>query len=109
MKKSMLSAVVVLVMGFGMTNTVFASEKMQAVEVAQEQEEVTYSKIETAELPEAVTEALAGADYADFTICKAFLGSDKSYKVVLSEEGTETLCVFFKADGELIKTEEIKA
>lgn len=105
----MLSAVVVLLMGFGMVNTVFASEKMQAVEIAQEQEEVTYAKIKTEELPEAVTVALADSAYTDFAISKAFLGTDKSYKVVLSKEGTEALCVFFKADGELIKTEEIEA
>jgi len=109
MKKTMLSAALVLVMGFGMANTALASEKAQAMEIAQQQAEVSYAEISSDELPEAITVALTDTAYADYTISKAFLGSDESYKVVLSKDDTEAIAIFFKADGEVIKTEEIEA
>lgn len=108
MKKRMLSVAVVLLMGFGVANTTFASEKMQAVTITQEQEEVTYTEIKAEELPEAVGVTLKEPAYADYTISKAFVGSDESYKVLLSKDDTETIYVFFKANGELIKVEEIE-
>jgi len=108
MKKKMLSVAVVLLMGFGVANTVFASEKLQAVTITQEQEEVTYTEIKADELPEAVGVTLKEPAYADYTISKAFLGSDESYKVLLSKENAESIYVFFKATGELIKVEEIE-
>jgi len=106
MKKRMLVSVMMLLMGVGLTTTVFANEKVQAADVVLYQEEVTYSEIKAEELPETVTATLKET-YADYAISKALLGSDGSYKVKLSM-GEEHIAVFFNANGEFVKVENVE-
>lgn len=106
MKKRMLVSVVMLLMGVGLTTTVFANPKVQAVDVVLNQEEVTYSEIKAEELPETVAATLKNT-YADYTISKALLGSDGSYKVKLSQ-GEKHIAVFFNANGEFVKVETVE-
>jgi len=107
MKKKMLSAALVLFMGLGMANTALASEKTMCHAIAQAQDEVSYTEITAEELPEVISEALQDSSYADYSISKAFVGSDASYKVLLSKEGAATIEVIFNAEGEIVKSEEI--
>lgn len=106
MKKRMLSAAVILIIGFGAATTLFATKSMQAIVITQEQEEVTYAEIKTSELPETVSAALQQPAYSDYTVSKAFKGSDGTYKVLLSNEDKQNINVIFSADGELKKVEE---
>jgi len=106
MKKRMLVSVMTLLMGVGVTTSLLANENVQAVPVVLDQEEVTYSEIKAEELPETVTATLNDS-YADYTISKALLGSDGSYKVKLSQ-GEEHIAVFFNASGEFLKVETIE-
>lgn len=65
------------------------------------QEEVTYTKIETSTLPEAVTKGVA-AKYADYTVEEAHKGSDNNYKLVIKKDEA-TITVYFNEAGEFIK------
>ncbi len=65
------------------------------------QEEVTYTKIETSALPEAVTKGVADK-YADYTIEEAYKGSDSNYKMVIKKDDAK-LTVLFNEAGEFVK------
>ena len=65
------------------------------------QEEVTYTKIETSTLPEAVTKGVADK-YADYTIEEAYKGSDSNYKMVIKKNDAK-LTVLFNEAGEFVK------
>lgn len=65
------------------------------------QEEVTYTKIETSALPEAVTKGVA-AKYADYTIEEAYKGSDSNYKIIIKKDDAK-LTVLFNEAGEFVK------
>lgn len=65
------------------------------------QEEVTYTKIELTELPEAVTKGVE-TKYADYKIEEASKGSDTTYKLVIKKDDTK-LTVIFKEAGEFVK------
>lgn len=52
------------------------------------QEEVTYTKIETSELPEAVTKGVEDK-YAGYTIEEVYKGSDTNYKMVIKKDDTK--------------------
>src|SRR5690554_1165088 len=106
MKKKMLVSVMTVLMGVGITTALFANESVQAAPVVLAQEEVTYSEIDAAELLETITATLRDS-YADYTISKALLGSDGSYKVKLSQ-GEEHIAVFFNANGEFLKVENVE-
>lgn len=70
------------------------------------QEEVTYTKIETSTLPEAVTKGIA-TKYADYTTEEASKGSDNNYKIVIKKDDNK-LTVIYNEAGEFVK-EETKA
>lgn len=65
------------------------------------QEAVTYTKIETSALPEAVTKGVA-AKYADYTIEEAYKGSDSNYKIIIKKDDAK-LTVLFNEAGEFVK------
>ena len=65
------------------------------------QEEVTYTKVEVSELPEAVTKGVADK-YAGYTIEEAYKGSDTNYKMVIKKDDAK-LTVLFKEGGEFVK------
>lgn len=65
------------------------------------QEEVTYTKIETSALPEAVTKGVADK-YTDYTIEEAYKGSDSNYKMVIKKDDAK-LTVLFNEAGEFVK------
>lgn len=71
------------------------------------QTEVTYTKVEVSEVPEAVTKAVA-AKYEGYTIDEAAKGSDNSYKLVIKKEDTK-LTVYFSEAGEFVKEDAAKA
>lgn len=67
------------------------------------QNEVTYEKVATTDVPQAVTSAVA-AKYAAYTVDEAFKGSDKTYKLVL-KNGDAKLTVIYNESGEFVKEE----
>ena len=71
------------------------------------QEEVTYVKVEVAEVPEAVTKAVA-SKYEGYAIEEAAKGSDNSYKLVIKKEEAK-LTVYYNEAGEFLKEEAPKA
>ena len=71
------------------------------------QSEVTYAEVEVAEVPEAVTKAVA-SKYEGYTIDKAAKGTDNSYKLEIKKEDGK-LTVYFTEAGEYIKEEAPKA
>lgn len=69
-------------------------------------EDVKFEEINTTELPATITESVQKS-YADYTIAKAYLGSDGTYKVKLTKDD-EKKVVYYSADGELQKAQEAK-
>lgn len=102
MKKRMLVSVAAVLMGLGVTTSVLATVADKPATVMQE--EVTYKEIKAGELPETVRSAIHES-YADYTLSKAYVGSDGSYKLKLSK-GDENIAVFFNASGEFVKVEK---
>lgn len=104
MKKGMIITAAVVVMGMSMPAGLMAANAQQMAAVAQE--EVTYEEMEVENLPEAVTKAISDG-YADYTLAKAYQGSDGSYKVKLTKDD-EKIAVFFNASGEFLKIETVE-
>jgi hypothetical protein len=102
MKKGMIITAAVLVMGFGMSETVIAENTTKAAIVAQD--EVAYEEISTDELPEAVNTSIQEG-YGDYTVSQAFKGDDGTYKAAL-EKDDEKISVFFNEAGEFLKIEQ---
>lgn len=69
-------------------------------------DDVTYSKVEVADVPEAVKSAVT-AKYADYSIGEAYKGSDNSYKLVIKKEEAK-LTVYYNEAGEFQKEEASK-
>ncbi len=67
-------------------------------------QDVNYQEIAVANVPETITEALS-KDYSGYTIDKAYLGDDGSYKLDVSQASVK-YSIFYKENGELIKVEE---
>lgn len=84
----------------------FAQEIEESV-----QEEVQQEKVEVAiaDLPEAITNAIA-ADFADYTADKAYKGSKDEQEVywvkLTGENGT--IKVLFNANGEVLEQEDVQ-
>ena len=68
------------------------------------QDDVKYNEIKVEELPDAVSKAIKNG-YTDYTVSKAYLGSDNTYKVSLTKNN-ETINVFFNADGQFLKIDQ---
>lgn len=100
----MIITAAVAIMGISVpTVSVLAANSVKAQTVLQ-QEEVTYAKVNVEDLPETVSKSITEG-YADYTVSKAFKGSDGSYKVKL-EKGDEKISVFFNEQGEFLKIEQ---
>ncbi|MGQ7868540.1 hypothetical protein [Sunxiuqinia sp. sy24] len=104
MKKGMIITAAVVVIGMSMPAGVMAGNTDQLV--AASQQEVEYEDMKVEDLPEAVTNSISEG-YADYTLAKAYQGTDGSYKVKLTKE-EEKIVVFFNADGEFLKIEKVE-
>lgn len=71
------------------------------------QEEVTYTQIEVAEVPEKVATAVA-AKYEGYAIEEAAKGSDNSFKLVIKKDDAK-MTVYFNEAGEFLKEDAAKA
>lgn len=71
------------------------------------QEEVTYTKIEVAEVPEKIATAVA-AKYEGYAIEEAAKGSDNSFKLVIKKDDAK-MTVYFNEAGEFLKEDAAKA
>lgn len=65
------------------------------------QAEVTFTKIETSALPEAVTKGVA-KKYEGYTVEEAYKGSDDTYKIVIKKDDVKSTVIFNEA-GEFVK------
>jgi|GEM_PF-430637 len=102
MKKALLVvATVVFALGMTVTQKVAANSFEQGVFVTQD---VKYQEIPTENVPETVTESL-NKDYSGYTVDKAYLGDDGSYKLDVSQADVK-YTIYYKENGELIKVEE---
>jgi len=101
MKKLMLVAL----MGFG-TMTAFAQEVESSVEEVATEVAATaqddFTETEVAELPEAVTAAVA-KNYPTATIDKAFINEEKQYKLEVSLEDGTSGTLYADAEGNWIE------
>ena len=103
MKKVMILTAAVMALSYATPQVANAMKVQNEIEFVQEKE-VKYQEIKVEEIPEAVSQSIAGA-YAGYKIDKAFLGDDGNYKVKVSM-GDLKYVLFYTAKGELIKLEE---
>lgn len=66
-------------------------------------DEVTYTKIEVGEIPQAVKTAVADK-YSAYTTDEAYKGSDNTYKLILKKDESK-LTVYYSESGEFKKEE----
>lgn len=85
----------------------FVKEEALPAETGLVADEVTYAKIEVAEIPQAVSTALA-TKYEGATVEEAFKGTDNSFKLVIKKEENK-LTVYFTEAGEFVKEEACPA
>jgi hypothetical protein len=103
MKKVMILTVAIMAFSFATPQLANAMKVQNVITVAQEKV-VKYLEIKVTDIPAAVSATLA-KDYAGFTIEKAFLGDDGSYKIAVNKVDVKSV-LFFNAKGELIKVEQ---
>ncbi|MGD9557849.1 MAG: hypothetical protein AB7V25_12575 [Mangrovibacterium sp.] len=101
MKKSLYLPAIALVLGLSAPQLVSAGSNRNETVISQD---INYQEIPAGNLPETVTDAL-DKDYAGYTIDKAYLGDDGSYKLDVSQADIK-YSIFYKENGELIKVEE---
>jgi hypothetical protein len=104
MRKIMILSAAALAIFLAMPQLAEATTITNATTVIQEKA-VKYQEVAPATLPEAITKALA-KDYAGYTVEKAFLGDDGTFKVAVSKADAKN-AVFFSATGDFIKIEKI--
>lgn len=104
MKKGMIMTAAVIVLGISMPSGVMAENTNHTMQIAQE--EVQYEKMNVEDLPEVVSQSISEG-YADYTVSEAYMGTDGSYKVKLTKE-EEKIKVFFNANGEFLKIEQVE-
>ena len=104
MRKIMILSAAALAIFLAMPQLAEATTVKNATSVIQEKT-VKYQEIAPATLSEAITKALA-KDYAGYTVEKAFLGDDGTFKVAVSK-GDSKSAVFFSEKGDFVKTEKI--
>lgn len=69
------------------------------------QEDVKYEVLKAGELPKMIQTALTES-YSDYALLKSFIGTDGSYKLILSKpEGN--IAVYFSAKGDFVKQEDL--
>lgn len=106
MKKSKLIAAAAIIAGTMVPQFVNGTPNSvtDATAVVAMYDEVTYEKIESDDLPEAVSNAVSES-YAAFTIDQAYEGNDGSYKVTVSS-GDLKYDLFYSKEGELSKVKD---
>lgn len=104
MKRSLIIAAVVVFGMVGMSTSVKANNTSNSNTIILSQDNVKFTEIKSEELPAAVSKSLSEG-YSDYTIVKAYKGSDDSYKVDLKKD-QETISVYFNADGKFLKIEK---
>ena len=83
----------------------FSQAAIRTNQVAQVQPKaVKYTETKAAQLPKAVSDALA-KDYAGYKTNKAYKGDDGTFKVAVSK-GTEKTVLFYSADGMMTKSKK---
>ena len=106
MKRGLIVSAAVLL--FGMTSiatfAVSASNHKNNNTAFVAQDDVKYNEIKVEELPEAVSKAIKNG-YTDYTVSKAYMGSNNTYKVSLTKN-KETINVLFNADGDFLKIDQ---
>ena len=102
MKKVMILTAAILALSYATPQVVNAMKVQNDIAIMQEKE-VKYTEVKVEEIPEAVTKSIAAA-YVGYTIDKAFLGDDASYKVKVSKGDVKEV-IFYNANGDLIKVE----
>lgn len=103
MKKVMIFSAVILALSYA-TPQVASAMKVQNESAFVQDKEVKYTEVKVEEVPEAVNKAIIES-YAGFTIEKALLGDDGTYKVKVTK-GDKKQVLFYTANGDLIKAEE---
>jgi len=99
----MILSAAALMLCFAMPQFAEAAKVQNAITMIQTQE-VTYKEVTTADISEAVSATIT-KDYAGYTIYKAFLGSDGTYKVAVTKVDVKEV-LFFDATGVFIKAEK---
>lgn len=79
-------------------------EVLFALATQLQDDEVTWTKVEVKDLPEAVTKAM-GAKYEGYTVKEAYKGSNDQYKLSVQKD-EKTLVVIFDKDGNFISEVE---
>ena len=103
MRKIMILSAAALAIFLAMPQLAEATTVKNATTTIQEKT-VKYQEIAPATLSEAITKALA-KDYAGYTVEKAFLGDDGTFKVALTNGETKSM-VFYSEKGEFVKIEK---
>ncbi|MGW8317030.1 MAG: hypothetical protein ACWGNV_15645 [Bacteroidales bacterium] len=106
MKKRVLVVTVAMSMGLMVPHFVSGTplSESDSTSVVAMNDGVTFEKIETDDLPEAVSNTVS-KDYAAFTIDQAYKGSDGSYKVAVSSGDLKYDLIFTK-EGELSEVKD---
>lgn len=104
MKKGLIIPAVIIAMGMTSFTSNVEATNTQSATVVVAQGDVEYTVIKTDELPAAVSKSLQEG-YADYSVDKAYKGTDGTYKVDLSKD-TEKISVYFNADGKFLKIEQ---
>lgn len=103
MKKGLIVFAVVVLFGMSIP-TIVCAERVNS-DFSAVQEDVSYEEVKIDALPEQVSTAIEKL-YAGYEVSKVYLGSDGSYKVILSGK-EKKLFVFFSASGKFLKYEEM--
>ena len=103
MKRIMILPAAVLTICLALPQFSQATIRTDAV-VATQQKDIKYTEITADQLPEAVSKALAKG-YVGFKTDKAYQGDDGTFKVKVSK-GDDMSVLFYKENGELIKSEK---
>lgn len=105
MKKGLM--ILAIAVSFGLINL----QSMMAMNMVPDtalvaDKDVKYEEIKTTELPATINESVQNS-YAEFTIVKAYLGGDGTYKVKLKKDDKYKI-VYYSADGKLKEAQESK-
>lgn len=103
MKKVMILSAAIFALSYATPQVANAMKAQNDISFTQEKE-VKYTEVKVEEIPESVSKAITAA-YAGYTIDKALLGDDGTYKVKVIK-GDIKQVLFYTASGDLIKTEE---
>ena len=103
MKKLIVLTAAVMAFSFATPQVAQAMKIQNQMAVVDDQDD-KFKEIKVEELPEAITKSVANA-YTGYTIEKAFLGEDNTYKVKVAM-GDLKYKLFYDAQGELIKVED---